>query len=400
MTQNPSKAPGSAAGHPQFPKVCVVKDTVLTYSETFIGHHVRCLSAELCILSDFMYRSELKSRTMRFVNRVSLFLTNKSFLTKVKKKRFKEFLLKNNIDVVLAEFGPTGVIVRGVCEELGIPLVVHFHGYDASRFDVLRKNRKEYEHLFQAARKVIAVSKEMEGDLIALGADKRKIAFNSCGVDTDLFAPPADARRSETFLAVGRLVEKKSPDSTILAFSRIAEEFPSARLVVVGSGPSLSTCRRIVSDFKLESKVELRQNCPHDEVVRLMSEAGCFVQHSKTASNGDKEGTPVAILEASSAGLPVISTLHAGIKDAVIDGVTGLLGPEDDIERMAESMRKILRSPRLGSVMGKAGRQHVLKNYSHEVVDARLKEIVVSAWHESLAHEAGSVTKEIITASA
>ena len=63
-----------------------------------------------------------------------------------------------------------------------------------------------------------------------------------------------------------------------------------------------------------------------------MSECFGFVQHSVTASNGDKEGTPVAILEASLAGMPIISTSHAGIKDAVEHNITGVLSEEYDVD--------------------------------------------------------------------
>jgi colanic acid/amylovoran biosynthesis glycosyltransferase len=88
-----------------------------------------------------------------------------------------------------------------------------------------------------------------------------------------------------------------------------------------------------------------------------------FVQHSVTAANGDSEGTPVTVLEASSSALPVISTRHAGIKEAVIDGVTGLLGDEYDILNMAKSIMILAASAELAAKLGVAGRAHMAKNY-------------------------------------
>ena len=73
------------------------------------------------------------------------------------------------------------------------------------------------------------------------------------------------------------------------------------------------------------------------------------------AGNGDSEGTPVAILEAAAAGLPVISTLHAGIPDVIEDGKNGFIVEEHDVDGMARCMIEILESPDEARRMGKAG---------------------------------------------
>jgi len=67
------------------------------------------------------------------------------------------------------------------------------------------------------------------------------------------------------------------------------------------------------------------------------------------------EGTPVGVLEASAAGLPVVSTLHAGIPDVIINGVTGFLVKEHDVDGMAESMIKLLDEPAKAEEMGRKG---------------------------------------------
>ena len=64
--------------------------------------------------------------------------------------------------------------------------------------------------------------------------------------------------------------------------------------------------------------MELKGIVSHEEVALLMQESRVFVQHSLVPSSGDTEGTPVAILEAGAAGLPVVSTKHAGISEVVI----------------------------------------------------------------------------------
>ena len=77
-----------------------------------------------------------------------------------------------------------------------------------------------------------------------------------------------------------------------------------------------------------------------------------FVQHSIIAANGDAEGTPVSILEAGAAGVPVISTKHAGIPDLVLDNITGFLVEEHDVEEMILKMIQLLKEPSSARIHG------------------------------------------------
>jgi glycosyltransferase involved in cell wall biosynthesis len=76
------------------------------------------------------------------------------------------------------------------------------------------------------------------------------------------------------------------------------------------------------------------------------------------------EGTPNTVLEAAAAGLPVVATRHAGIPDIVLDGETGLLVDEHDIDGMAQQMCHILAQPEQARAMGAAGRQRMGEHFS------------------------------------
>jgi len=89
---------------------------------------------------------------------------------------------KHKIDVVLAQYGPTGNAVSSLCKALNIPLVVHFHGYDASVYSVIKRNNA-YNEAFNVAKKIIAVSKEMVCDLELLGCPTQNIVYNPCAPD-------------------------------------------------------------------------------------------------------------------------------------------------------------------------------------------------------------------------
>ena len=105
----------------------------------------------------------------------------------------------------------------------------------------------------------------------------------------------------------------------------------------------------------------------HEEVAKLMQQSRVFVQHSIVPSSGDSEGTPVGIIEAGASGLPVVSTRHGGITDAVIDGKTGFLVDEGDIDGMSDYMCRLLTTPELAVEMGKCAREHIAKNFDLEV---------------------------------
>jgi colanic acid/amylovoran biosynthesis glycosyltransferase len=90
------------------------------------------------------------------------------------------------------------------------------------------------------------------------------------------------------------------------------------------------------------------------------------VQHSVCAEDGDTEGTPVAILEAMSAGLPVVATRHAGIVDVVVEGETGLLVDEEDVSGMTAFMVKLAEDDELVARLGKSARRRAVENYSME----------------------------------
>ncbi|MBC8643952.1 glycosyltransferase family 4 protein [Flavobacterium lindanitolerans] len=76
------------------------------------------------------------------------------------------------------------------------------------------------------------------------------------------------------------------------------------------------------------------------------------------------EGTPLAVLESSAAGLPVIASKHAGIPEVIIDGETGLLFEEHDVETMAKHMKSLLKDKQLAKEMGAKGRLNIRSNFS------------------------------------
>ena len=280
---------------------------------------------------------------------------------------------------VLAEYGTTGAQTWEACRRVGIPLIVHFHGFDASVHSVLEEHAQSYLKMFSEASAVIAVSRAMQRRLISLGASPDKVHYNPYGIDCKLFSGSKPEEAQPVFLAVGRFVEKKAPQLALSAFAEVYRAESEARLRMIGDGPLLDECRALVSQLGIESAVTFLGTQPPTVVQDEMRRARCFVQHSVEASNGDCEGTPVGILEAGASGLPVVSTRHAGIPDVVIEGETGLLVDERDVAGMAKHMVALVRSPQLAGRLGRNARQHIAQNLSKEVSLSQLWAIIQAA---------------------
>ncbi|MEM3554387.1 MAG: glycosyltransferase [Candidatus Micrarchaeaceae archaeon] len=276
------------------------------------------------------------------------------------------FLKQRGICAVLAEYGCTGVRVIDACRKASVPLIVHFHGYDAYRRDVLETDGQRYPEMFETAAALIVVSHDMKDQLRSLGAPEGKLFYNPYGVDTTLFQGADPAQAPPLFVAVGRFVDKKAPHLTLMAFRKVVEICPDSRLAMIGDGPLLEACRQLARVWRIEKAVEFRGARSHAEVSATMQRARAFVQHSIRAGNGDSEGTPVAVLEAGASGLPVVATRHGGIKDVVIEGETGFLVDEGDVEGMAEHMLRLARDPQLARALGHAARERVRAEFSME----------------------------------
>jgi glycosyltransferase involved in cell wall biosynthesis len=173
------------------------------------------------------------------------------------------------------------------------------------------------------------------------------------------------------------MVSKKRPDLTIRAFAAVAQRHLDATLFMVGDGPLRSECQVLVDHLGISQRVHFLGEQTHERVRELMNIADVFVQHSVTAPNGDAEGLPVAILEAMASGMPVVSTLHSGIPEAVESGVTGLLIGEHDVNGMGRAMLTLTDNPDLARGMGAAGRVRAVSCFSTHDTIAQLRAVVM-----------------------
>lgn len=336
------------------------------FSETFIQAH-KNIEANVFFYYSGGTPTLLENEGPLFKKSIQNYL--KKGVSIIKKENYNEYLFGKSlqdkkIDVVLAEFGINGVAVLPTCKRLNIPLVTYFFGYDAYKIDTLEKYISSYKKLFDYCKAIMVVSLDMKNQLISLGCPANKIVYSPCAPNEIFYDVIPSFEEPKSFIALGRFVNKKSPDSTILAFKKVVDKHPDAKLYFGGDGVLLEVSKRLVQYFKLEKNVIFIGIQDQKSYIEYFKRIAGFVQHSIIAEDGDKEGTPVAVLEASLAGLPVISTLHAGIPEVVINTETGLLVPEHDIDAMADAIISIIENPSKAKIMGEKGKSFVKDNFS------------------------------------
>lgn len=296
---------------------------------------------------------------------------------------YKRAFMRHHVRVVLAEYGTAAVYALRACRQLGIPLVAHFHGFDASHRGILSEFSAGYHALFREAAAIIAVSRAMRARLEALGAPSARLHYNPYGVDCERFAAGRPEHAPPVALSVGRFTDKKAPQLVLQAFGAVHRLQPEARLRMVGDGPLLMPCRELAASLGIADAVTFLGALTPAQISSEMQAARVFVQHSIEAPSGDCEGTPLAVLEAGASALPVVATAHGGIPDVVVHGVTGYLVPERDVDGMAAHLHQLLEHPALAAVLGDAGRRRVSEHFSLSASLRGLNDILEGARHPS-----------------
>jgi len=268
-------------------------------------------------------------------------------------------------DVLHAHFGPAGVLVSEVARRLNIPLITTFYGYDISSLPNEAFWRDQYVSLCAQADAITVLSEEMKDAAVWLGCppDKLHIVHLSRDLSQFNYRPPSSP--VENILFVGRLVAKKAPLDAIRAVERANEQGANLRLDLIGGGDLKQEIEDCIQANGLEAAVTLHGRLPNAEVARRMQAADAFLLPSKTAPNGDREGTPTVLVEAQATGLPCVTTRHAGIPEMIPEAHHDLLAPEGDVQALAAALGALAgRSVNELEQMAERGRQKMEQDFS------------------------------------
>lgn len=288
------------------------------------------------------------------------------------------FFGKRPYEIVHCQFGDLGALGL-LLRDTGLfngRLVTSFRGYDSSSY-VKSHGADVYDDLFRRGDLFLCVSEHIKNKLIGLGCDERKIVVHRSGVETKNHRwQRRDIRANGLvrILTVARLTEKKGVEYGIRAVGQVIQNFPRLEYIIAGDGPLKEKLQLIIDELRVGDNVRLVGCKSQDEIATLMKDSDILLAPSVTSELGDEEGIPGVIMEAFAYGLPVVSTLHAGIPEVVKDGVSGFLLTERDVNALAEKLLLLVKQPGMRTSMGSEGYEFVVNHCDVATLNDRLLE--------------------------
>lgn len=303
--------------------------------------------------------------------------------------------------IVHTHTAKAGAVGRAAAIFCRVPVVVHtFHGHVLREYFSPVKTamyRGLESVLARGTDRLLAVSDRVRAELLELGVGRREqYQTLPLGMNlTPLLAAEcrkgelrAELRLGDAPLVgiVARLVPIKAHEIFLAVAARVRQTFPRARFLIVGDGESRPSIERAVEKLGLRDAVVFLGW--RADIDRLYADLDVVVLTSRN------EGSPVALIEAMAAGVPVVSTDVGGVADVVTHGVTGLLAPRDDEAALAAHVVSILGDPGGAREMGQRGRRHVVPIYSAERLVSDIEALYLKLLHQKGVLTPSSLTPE------
>lgn len=289
-------------------------------------------------------------------------------------------LKKHDPRIVHTHFGTCGPAGMTLAQSLDVPHVVTFHGHDAtiSREDAAKTFRgrelfAKKSLLISNTDKFIAVSNYIRQKLLDQGYPDRKIIVHRNGINLQDFDLEKNRPTDPIIVFVGRFVEKKGMKYLISAAAKLNSDGVKFKLVIIGSGPLESECRKTVNDLGIPCT--FTGFLVASEVRTWIQKARVVAVPSVVAANGDAEGLPTILLEAQALETPIVGTRHSGIPEGVQEGKTAELVDERDSDGLAYKLRTFLESAEKADAFGRAGRRFMFDHFDMRAQNKKLEDL-------------------------
>lgn len=287
---------------------------------------------------------------------------------------YRSIIRKKCALLMHVHFGDIGYLNLKLKKDLGLPQITSFYGYDASAMAKSPASKYMFKALFDTGELFLVEGNHMKSRLIDLGCAPEKICVQHLGVDLDKidFLERAPGEHGKIRLLVAATFkEKKGIIYAVEAFARINKKYKNLELLIVGDIENKRDSRvkrqilKCIGKNNLSGSIKLLGYLPHPSFLELSRRCHIFLAPSIHADNGDAEGgLPVSIIEMSASGMPIVSTRHCDIPEAVINDKNGFLVPEKDVEMLADRLEFLINHPRIWKDMGRFGRKHIEMNYN------------------------------------
>lgn len=268
--------------------------------------------------------------------------------------------LGTEFDIIHTHFAsPSRIAAIRTASYFNIPCTITTHAYDLYR----PPNPQLLELILDKVDKIFTISEY-----------NKQYMEREIGVSTEMKVVHAGIRpeKFETtentephrLLTVSRLTEKKGLGYAIDAISKVAESYPEVDYRIVGSGEDEAKIQQQIDRCGLRDNVTLLGNISDEELISELDRAQAFLLPCIIAQNGDRDGIPVALMEAMSMETPPISTAISGIPELITNNQDGLLVKPRDSEGMRDAIFDVFQNPTHASEMGKRARQKIESEFN------------------------------------
>jgi phosphatidyl-myo-inositol dimannoside synthase len=227
----------------------------------------------------------------------------------------------------------------------------------------------------QEPRGLISISARTTELAIEAGAAPERVHTTYCGVDPERYRPQPqpELRRKLAgdgllLLSVARLVSRKGIDNVLQALPAVLAHVPALTYAVIGDGPDMPRLTALAKQLGVSERVRFLTRVPGD-LAEYYNACDLFVMPAREEP-GDVEGFGLVFLEANACGKPVIGARAGGVTDAVADGESGLLVPQNDVAALSAAIVSLLTDPLRAQELGRRGRERVLAQFTWQHVGA------------------------------
>lgn len=248
----------------------------------------------------------------------------------------------------------------------GRPYLIHMHGSEFMKFYEVsgRATQRFVGFILRRAALVLALSMEWREHLLSI-APEAKVEVLSNAVPLPDLRQRQDNPAHPFILFLGRLGQRKGSSDLVKAFATIAQRHSRVKLICAGDG-DLDEVRALASTLGLGDRVTCPGWLDPAQASQLLRAATVFVLPSYS------EGLPMALLEAMSWAVPVVTTPVGGIPQAIRAGENGVLCAPGDIEGLAAALSSLLDHPHRRAALGSAARTTIERSFSLDACITRL----------------------------
>lgn len=259
-----------------------------------------------------------------------------------------------------------------IAKFFGKPIILHFHAFSPDT-TIFGPNKKIYSKMFNDANAIIALSNiwKIQITHVVKNPNKIKVIYNPC---SPIFFP-LNPEKQKTILFAGTLNQRKGYEDLIKAYSLISHRHNEWKLILAGNG-EIEKAKSMARELHIEDNITFTGWVSGDEKNNLYNNASIFCLPSYA------EGFPMAVLEAWSYGIPVITTPVGGLPDILIPNENAMVFEAGDINNLARNLELLISNKELREKLSNASFQLSQGPFNINTISNQINELYLQIFNK------------------